>query len=270
VRRTARNLVVLTVAGSLAVVFGAPSPAQAKADYAVEVSGRNLAVGSTVTVTVTMDNDGGIDDGARMCLFRIVGPHAPRPQNVGSLTEYTIAPGSRLVKVADCQRPAPDAEWAGSPDHYSGTTRYRLRVSSGGWLAFEAVLQENGTRVDIGGPIVSNVVRVGGSGGAESGAAGASLLSMDPAHEPTVGPTAGPAEVGGTPSARGTLDAPAAAAGHSTGPPSSGGPGAESAARGGRPKVRWLAGAVVGGLLLGGLVVGLTLILRPRTRTKRP
>jgi hypothetical protein len=140
-------------------------------------------------------------------------------------------------------------------------------VSSGGWLAFEAFLQEDGTRVDVGVPIVSNVVRVGGSGGVGPGAAKASLRSMEPAREPTVRPAV---TAGRTPTARSSLDTPSAAAGHSIGRGSSGGPGAESAAGEGRPKVRWLAGVLVGVLLLGGLVVGVTMILRPRTPIKRP
>jgi hypothetical protein len=275
-----RSLAALAGVGAVAVVLATPSPALAKSDYGVTVSGRHVESGDTVTVTVTLGDDGGIDPGARMCLFQIVGDKAPRPRPTsGYYNDYAIPAGSRYVKVANCQRPAPDDGWSGlgSPD--SGTTKYRLKVTSSGWLAFVAFREENGTRVDTGGPALSNVVHVRRPSGARPRAAAAevTLLSMDPAHEPEVIPTSPPAEAPGQTGPSPDLGTPSEAPTAFTYDPSSEEvdqsseeAAEEQAAREARPRLLWLAATATGGTLLGGLITGVALTLRSRARARKP
>ncbi|WP_030438996.1 hypothetical protein [Actinoplanes subtropicus] len=172
--------IILASVGAVALILATPSAALAKSDYTVTISGRQIRADTTVTVTVAMGDDAGIDDGTAMCLFQIVGDHAPVPHTTVGYPTYAIPAGSRLVKVADCQRPAPDAEWAGQPDYYSGSTTYKLKVSSNGWLALAAFREEGHTRVDTGGPILSNIVPAGGSAKPEAAAAKVTVTSISP------------------------------------------------------------------------------------------
>lgn len=269
-RNRRRKLAALAGVGAVGVVLAAPSPALAKASYGVTITGKQVRVGDTVTVTVTIGDDAGIDAGTRMCLFQIVGDHAPQPdQTDGTKYYYTVPAGSRYVKLADCQLPAPDPGWSDPSSYASGHTKYRLKVTSDGWLALAAFREQNG--VGSGVPTLSDVVRVSGPGGAKPGAtsAKAKVVSIDPPHEPVI-PTP-PADTapapGGASEDSGT---PAAVATETfADDPSSEEAAAEQAAREGRPKLRWLVATATGGFLVGGLLTGVTMTLWSRARAKR-
>jgi len=248
--------IIIPAVGAVALILATPSAALAKSDYSVTISGRQIRADTTVTVTVTMGDDGGIDDGTAMCLFQIVGDHAPVPHTTVGHPTYAIPAGSRLVKLADCQRPAPDAERAGQPDYYSGSTTYKLRVSSNGWLALAAFREERHTRVDTGGPILSNIVPASGSAKPAAAAAKVTVTSISP-----------PDGVKGPPGTEPTrTESTESALAESTEFPSDD----KQAAGTGRPRLRWLAAAATGGLLLGGLVTGVTMTLWSRRRVRKP
>lgn len=257
--RTRRSLTALAGVGALAVILATPSPALAKSDYGVTISGKHVRAGATVTVTVSMDDDAGIDPGARMCLFQIVGDHAPTPHSTYGFPDYAIPAGSRYVKVADCRRPVPDAQWAGTPQYDSGTTTYRLKVTSGGWLALAAFREENHVRMNTGGPILSNIVFVSGSGGAKPGAAAArtAVVSVGPAPRPSgqASPSSGsPAPAASSPADPATEPSDLPAAG-------------PQAARKSGPGLGWLAAAATGALLIGGLITAIVVARRSRARS---
>jgi hypothetical protein len=257
---------VVAVAGVVAgaVVFAAPSPALAKADYGVTITGNNIRVGDTVTVTVTVGNDGGVSADYKMCLFQIVGGTAPHPHSSGYYNDYAIPAGDRFVKVATCQHPAPDGPGSiiGPGEYDEGITTYRLKAISDGWLAF-AVFPD-GARLSDGPNALSNIVGVNGSGGTHPGAAAAKteFLSTIPVPKPVTTPgLANSSSVPGTPMILPTAD--------ETDDPSSDEAADEQAARDRTPKLWWLAAAGTGGLLLGCLLTGATMMLWSRARARR-
>lgn len=269
---TRRTLTTLASVGAVAVILATPSPAQAKSDYRVTISGKQAKAGDTVTVTVALGDDAGITRDARMCLFQIVGDRAPVPHSTYGYPDYAIPAGSRYVKVADCQRPAPDAEWAGMPQYESGTTTYKLKVTSNGWLALAAFREENHVRMNTGGPILSNIVFVSGPGSIEPGAAAAkaAVVSISPAHEPETPPSSPPSNRSGQ--ARPSTSSPVAAAspGDVATEPSRLTTADTQGARKARRRPVWLAVAVAGSLLLGGLTMAVTKTVRSRSRFQKP
>jgi hypothetical protein len=174
--------------------------------------------------------------------------------------------------VATCQHPAPDGP--GSiigPDEYDqGITTYRLKTISDGWLAF-AVFPD-GRRLSDGPYALSNIDGVDGSGGTHPGAAAAKteFLSVIPVHKPGATPTSSPhatsglansSSVPGTPMVLPSAD--------ETDDPSSDEAADEQAARDRTPKLWWLAAAGTGGLLLGCLLTGATMMLWSRAHARR-
>jgi hypothetical protein len=271
VRGSGRKVAALAGAVTLAVVFAAPSPARAKADYGVAIAGKNVRVGDTVTVTVTYGNDGGVSADDKMCLFQIVGGTAPHPHSTGYANDYAVPAGDRFVKVAACQHPAPDGpDSIIGPDEYDrGITTYRLKTISDGWLAF-AVFPD-GPRLSDGPYALSDIEGVRGSGGRHPGAAAAKteFLSIIPVQEPVTTPTSAPQATSGPADSAGVPGTPMVLpSADETDDPSSDEAADEQAARDHTPKLWWLAAAGTGGLLLGCLLTGAVMVLRSRARER--
>lgn len=147
--RGLRKTAVMAMAGVAAVsaVLVAPGAAWAKSDYGVSIAERRIRVGQTFHVTVSIDDDGGIDRNTTVCLYQALSDHPP-------VTSSHVHGPYR--KLGACQRPAVDRS---DPDF--GKVRYTLKDTSSGWLTL-VVFRGDRQRPETDANAVSRVVRVPG------------------------------------------------------------------------------------------------------------
>lgn len=132
-----------TVSAALVV----PGAAWAKSDYGVSITESRIKVGQTFHVSVSIDDDAGIDRNTTVCLYQALSDHPP----VKSSKVH-----GPYRKLGACQRPAIDRS---NPDF--GTVRYTLKDTSSGWLTL-VVFRGDRQKPETDANAVSRVVHVPG------------------------------------------------------------------------------------------------------------